>query len=79
MAAGLKSNTSITQVRLCLYVHANSKSCGASARFAILHVRKVLLSKRFQLQHSSPIHYVHSIGTVLYFVCCLFVTTLDTL
>ena len=43
LAECLKSNTTITQVSLYLFVHANSKNHGAAARFAIPHVRKVFL------------------------------------
>ena len=44
LAECLKSNTTITQVRLCLSVHASNKSRGAAASYAIPYVRKVLLS-----------------------------------
>ena len=44
LAECLKSNTTITQVRLRLSMHAISKNRGAATRFAILYVWKVLLS-----------------------------------
>ena len=44
LAECLKSNTTITQVRLHLYAHANNKLRGKAARFAMPHGRKNLLS-----------------------------------
>ena len=41
LAECLKSNTTITQVRLCLSVHASNKFRGAAASYAIPYVRKV--------------------------------------
>ena len=44
LAECLKSNTTITQVRLWLSMHAISINRGAATHFTILHVWKVLLS-----------------------------------
>ena len=44
LAECLKSNTTITQVRLCFSMHAISKNRGAATRFAILSFAELAVS-----------------------------------